>query len=125
MEKREDKYDENDGNDLLIVLQLFISLQTALVFYNPEDLRLLQLRLLRWSDAAAYFAAAAAAAVFCNLFFLLGAYAVQMECTIKNCRELKLSTTPGVSKLRPAGQIRPAKPFHPARGDILSITKKK
>jgi len=32
---------------------------------------------------------------------------------------------PGVSKLwRPAGQIRPAKPFHPAREDILSIMKK-
>jgi len=28
-----------------------------------------------------------------------------------------------VSKLRPAGQIRPAKPFHPAREDILSIMK--
>jgi len=25
----------------------------------------------------------------------------------------------GVSKLRPAGQIRPATPFHTARGDIL------
>jgi len=30
----------------------------------------------------------------------------------------------GVSKLRPAGQIRHAKPFYPAREDILSIMKK-
>jgi len=29
----------------------------------------------------------------------------------------------GVSKLRPAGQIQPAKPFHPARVDILPIRK--
>ena len=31
---------------------------------------------------------------------------------------------PGVSKLRPAGQIRPAKPFHPAREAVLSMMKK-
>jgi len=30
-----------------------------------------------------------------------------------------------ISKLRAAGQIRPAKPFHRARGDILSIKKNK
>jgi len=30
----------------------------------------------------------------------------------------------GVSKLRPAGQMRPAKPFHPARVAILSMMKK-
>ena len=30
----------------------------------------------------------------------------------------------GVSKLLPAGQIRPAKPFHPTRKDILSIMEK-
>ena len=30
----------------------------------------------------------------------------------------------GASKLRPVGQLRPVKPFHPARGDILSIIKK-
>ena len=29
----------------------------------------------------------------------------------------------GVTKLRPAGQIRPAKPFHPARVDILPMRK--
>jgi len=31
---------------------------------------------------------------------------------------------PGVSKLRPSGQIRPAKPFHPTRKVILLIMKK-
>ena len=30
---------------------------------------------------------------------------------------------PEVTKLRPAGQIRPAKPFHPARVDILPMRK--
>jgi len=46
------------------------------------------------------------------------------------CRKNSFETTPlrynraGVSKLRPAGQIRPAKPFHPAREDILSKMKK-
>ena len=30
---------------------------------------------------------------------------------------------PGVTKLRPAGQIRPAKPFHPALVDILPMRK--
>jgi len=30
---------------------------------------------------------------------------------------------PVVSKLRPAGQMRPAKPFHPARKAILSMIK--
>ena len=38
-------------------------------------------------------------------------------------RELGSSTKAGVSKPRPTGQIRPAKPFHQAREDILSIMK--
>ena len=32
--------------------------------------------------------------------------------------------SPAVSKLRPAGQMRPAKSFHPAREAILSMMKK-
>jgi len=38
--------------------------------------------------------------------------------------EKKQRYRPGVSKLHPAGQIMPAKPFHLACKDILSVMKK-
>jgi len=44
------------------------------------------------------------------------------SCFLKKFYKLLLSI-PGVTKLRPAGQIRPAKPFHPARADILPMRK--
>ena len=47
----------------------------------------------------------------------------RMDLTIK-CPNFRFQVpTPGVTKLRPAGQIRPAKRFHPARVDILPMRK--
>jgi len=37
---------------------------------------------------------------------------------------LHQSIMTGVSKLQPTGQMKPAKPFHPAREAILSMVKK-
>jgi len=42
---------------------------------------------------------------------------------LRRNHSVKLVLTAGVSKVRPAGQIRPAKPFHPTRENILSIMK--
>jgi len=60
-------------------------------------------------------------------------YRTMIFCEILNCSGIykipKLAGTPcssaGVSKLRPAGQMRPAKTFHPAREAILSNDEKK
>jgi len=40
------------------------------------------------------------------------------------CVQLCYSCSTGVSKLQPAGQMRPAKTFHPAREAVLSMMKK-
>ena len=45
------------------------------------------------------------------------------ECTRAKLTQHTLPPRAGVTKLRPAGQIRPAKPFHPARVDILLMRK--
>jgi len=43
---------------------------------------------------------------------------------LENYDNCWVCSIPGVSKLRPAGQMRPAKPFYPAREAILSMMKK-
>jgi len=46
------------------------------------------------------------------------------DCFRKRAADLHQPSDPGVSKLRPAGQIRPAEPFHLASENILAIMKK-
>ena len=52
-----------------------------------------------------------------NIHFRFVVYWIAMGSVTRCC-------IPGVSKLRPAGQIRPAKPFHAIRKDTLTIIKK-
>jgi len=49
---------------------------------------------------------------------------LNLETFVRARPEVTHSFRPGVSKVRPAGQIRPAKPFHPAREAVLSMMKK-
>ena len=99
-------------------------LPTYLVTTVRHNLDNVEQLLLKWFFLF-YFFFKLTLSVFGNEDFVLDSCLRFTQCAeVHRYLDLQeLLSKTGVTKLRPAGQIRPAKPFHPARVDILPMRK--